>query len=130
MKFPYLVSAHGFGYLPGPVIPVAITGPLCTRTIEMLVDSGSIETVLPRPIARVLGIESLGEQIEMAGLSGQLRGEVASAALRIRGERFTSRIIVADTEVPLLGHRELFERFRVTFDDSDLALYLSPHLAK
>jgi predicted aspartyl protease len=127
MKFPYVVSDHGFGAIPAPVFAVRVRGQSHTITLEMLVDSGSLETIIPRAFAVKAGIAAGGERIRLAGVGGEIDGEVSSAEFGFRNEVFHSRVVIADTDVPLLGHRDLFERFRITFDDSEGALYLRAH---
>jgi hypothetical protein len=88
----------------------------------MWVDSGSDETQVPSWILEQPGVEVTDEEVLLSGFGqSHIRGSVALVELTFgRGAfRLRSRVVASpegETQLPLLGHRDFFERSFVSFD--------------
>ena len=70
----------------------------------MLVDTGATFTVIPRALARTLGIKRPRRYLSMRLADGRrVRAGVDVAILRIDGREAPATILVADVAEPLLG---------------------------
>ena len=119
MRFAYTPLATPDGRVRyAPLLEVRIFGSAGAQRLSMLVDSGSEETLLPKPVADLIGVLPAGEEIELLGVGGVVRGRVASGELRFKDQTFRSRLVVSAAPLAVLGHQDFFERFRVTFDGS------------
>lgn len=87
----------------------------------MLVDSGADETLLPFDLANGLGLALTEEECALASVAGVIDppGKVGIAQFQFGGGRFTfqSRIVAhTAVRVPVFGHSDFFERYRVAFE--------------
>ena len=115
MKIAYTRTATSEGRVRfAPLLEVRLHGPAGVQRLQMLVDSGSEESLVPRPIAELLGVPVVV-------------GRVASVEIRFKDQGFLSRVVVSDVALPVLGHQDFFNRFRVTFDSNERAFYVVPH---
>lgn len=122
MKFPYVRyrSDGGAADVWRPVAPVLLKGPLGSAELEMLVDSGADETVLPLELLEAIGIETREADVVLAGAGGEI-GDVqrAEVELEIGDLRFVSRVVAVREQFGpffVLGHRDLFDLHFVSFD--------------
>lgn len=90
--------------------------------VTMIVDSGADATLLPRWIAQILGIDLKrdGQPVEMSGVGGdEIVWLVRNVNARLgTWERWIPiGFLDHDNIMPLLGRKDFFETFRVTFTD-------------
>ncbi len=78
--------------------------PRRSMELEFLIDTGAIYSVVPRPIARRLGLATLGrEQFTLADGTHRTY-DIAEAIFELGGRRRTSTIVLGPPNVtPLLG---------------------------
>jgi hypothetical protein len=131
MKFRYL--SESLGQEPfdrvRPMLRVLVVGPRGRARALMLVDSGADETLIPTALADGLGIASTGEECALATVTSGLEppGKVGLAQLQFGGGRFSfqSRVVShPHVRVPVLGHSDFFERYRVTFDAANRLFFV------
>ena len=91
------------------------------------VDSGADTTLLTREDARLLGIDLYkGEKVPVSGiLKGTIDGYEHTLNVRIASKIFKAAVIFSDSnETPrLLGRKDIFEKFRVCFDETKRKTY-------
>ena len=117
---------HEFGYEPigeklYPIIPLLVGFGNDWVPINALVDSGANLCIFNADVGRALGIEiEKGEKLILSGIAGKITSFVHKIKLNIEGEEmeveaaFTDELAVS---INLLGRKDLFERFSITFDD-------------
>lgn len=92
-------------------------------SFDFLVDSGADRTVINRSLGLALGFEvSSGENpISLGGVGGVASGYLRNLNLWIGDVQVTTEIIwIQSDRVPLLlGQRDVFDRFNITFSKSD-----------
>lgn len=86
------------------------------------VDSGADITLIPRSLGEMLGLELVGDIIELGGL-GDTKVPVIIKEIEIKLGRYLFPIHVAwaliDEIPPLLGRKDLFIKFVVSFDEEN-----------
>lgn len=139
MKFPYLrylsVAAGTKQEILRPVVPVDLAGPEGEIDYYGLVDSGSDDTLIPRLLARELGLAvDDSQQSKVVGIGGEIV-VVSSANLELRIAR-EGRFYSWDATVGvvgvkedehdfvILGHSGFLEFFVATFDGQQKTLEL------
>jgi hypothetical protein len=122
-SFPYVMEKIKDGFVYRPKIPVTIS--YSGNRIETygFIDSGSDITILPKEIAKVLGIELTGRQAEIGGIGGGLLKVVIEFVNLDVGGTFLSQIKVhipteesKDVDQLILGHEPLFQDFNINFE--------------
>jgi hypothetical protein len=117
LRIPFLTGAPA---LPRPVLKVRVIGPSDWAVAWMLVDSGADETVLPQRFLERLGVSFSSERAVLGGMGqDRIEGKVGSVAMEfgIGQFSFNSRVIAGpDMPIPVLGHRDFFERYFVCFE--------------
>lgn len=97
------------------------------KSFLMYVDSGADTTLLTKDDANLLGIDLYrGIKIPVGGiLKGTIDGYEHNLKIRIADQEFRSSVIFADSnETPrLLGRKDIFEKFRVCFDEKKHKIY-------
>lgn len=143
MRFAYLryISQKNrtITHIYRPVIPVDLAGPDGEIDFYGLVDTGSDDTLIPRIVARELGL-SVDEQdtSEVRGIGDEVVS-VASAEVELRisdGTEFASwkaKVgIIGDEEdegdFVILGHAGCLDFFTATFDGDRRALEMFPNI--
>ncbi len=87
----------------------------------MLVDSGSLETLVPSSIMRRLGAPLSEERVELVGLGGaKMEARIAKVDIDFAFGRFkfTSRVAVSpelEKQLCVLGYHDFFLRYRLAF---------------
>jgi len=74
-----------------------------TVTVRMLIDTGATFSVLPRALARSLGITHLRSARVSLGNGQRRRVEAGIAVFGLGGREAPSTVLVADTVEPILG---------------------------
>jgi len=114
---------------PRPLLNVSVVGPRRHAPALMLVDSGSSETMLPKRFLEALGVQFSGEKSEVSSFCAERHeAEVAAVTLRFGGGRFevSTRVLGFPGQcVPVLGLRDFFGRYVVSFDAGGLSFFVS-----
>lgn len=118
-----------------PLLPLILRfGNKQTPIMEGLVDSGATDLLLPKFVAEELDLPHL-EEDTMNGIGGEYPAYKTKVNLQIgRGGRtfnfgeIDACISGVDMDSPILvGHKPLFETFKITFDTKKEKLYLIEH---
>ena len=92
-------------------------------SFDFLVDSGADRTVINQPLGLALGFEVLSGEtpVSLGGVGGVASGYLRDLSLWIGEVQITTEIIwVQSDRVPLLlGQRDVFDRFDITFSKSE-----------
>ena len=92
-------------------------------SFDFLVDSGADRTVINLSLGLALGFEALSGEIpvSLGGVGGVASGYLRDLCLWIGDEQITTEIIwIQSDRVPLLlGQRDVFDRFDITFSKRD-----------
>ena len=125
VSFPYLKERVKGGYVLRPKIPITISHK--GNRIETLgaIDSGSDITIVPRELAKTLGIEIKGREKEISGIGGGVL-KVVSEYVNIKVAEYLipqARIHIPieksqDVDVVILGREPLFQEFNITFEEN------------
>ncbi len=119
MKF-YYQFFRGFYY---PIIPVVIIGKGKMINASAIVDSGASISIFNSGIGKLLNfdIES-GEKHIFQGASAKLVGYIHKIRMIIAGKEIECKVAFSDelsTSFNLLGRQDIFDEFRVCFDDKE-----------
>jgi len=131
-SFPYVMEKIKDGFIYRPKIPMTISYKESRIETYGIIDSGSDITILPREIAKILGIELTGKQTEIGGIGGGLLKVVIDFVnLNVGG----NPIIHAKVHIPtegsndadqiILGHEPLFQEFNITFEFNSKRIVLN-----
>ena len=120
VEFPLSPLKGREGIVPEPILPVGIQTPHGEKLYDFLLDSGADATLLPRSVAREVGIDlhscptSTTQGVEGRGIT------IYHAALSVRIGPWIEKVRCAfashDRIPPLLGRLDIFSRFTITFD--------------
>jgi hypothetical protein len=108
-----------------PLLWTRVRGPFGTRSFFLLVDSGAVETILPRRALDLVGItECTGEKMDLAGIGGTVSGADVFEGVKLEfgpNWRFGLKTrVVAHRDIEprfaVLGRRDFFLRYFVGFD--------------
>jgi hypothetical protein len=129
MKVGYTQVGEGsFPWLP--LLRIDFHGPKGHSGIRALVDSGSMETMIPESVLRRIGVPATAEEVELTGMAGQKAfGHVAQVEAQFDETPFMSRVVVVPDDVvaiPILGHRDFFLKFWVAFDAPNRVFFIAP----
>jgi hypothetical protein len=125
------------GVLYRPEIPIRVHGPLGSKLLRALVDSGSDDTILPLPIAQNIGAKiDASHRWRVEGFGGNaldaIVGEI-DFELVTPAERFwwTAKVGLieftnSEDEFAILGHAGFLDFFIDTFDGGIHAVELLP----
>jgi predicted aspartyl protease len=108
-----------------PLLKATLVGTNGRARLNMLIDSGSNETMIGKTVANRLGLTVSNEEVELTGMAGSRAiGRVGAATIEFGFGRysFRSRIVVApdfESHPVLLGVRDFFLRHRVVFQASE-----------
>jgi predicted aspartyl protease len=144
MNFEYssIVAAEpgtgDFILLRRPEIPMTVCGPHGEQSYIALVDTGADNTILPKSIADVLGIQLRASAAPAAIVFGGHRAELLTgeAVLRVEsdGASISWKAAVcffdfpsAKEETVILGHTGFLEYFTAVFDGHECTLSLLPN---
>ena len=113
-----------YGSIWRPVAEVLLEGPRCSFSDLFYVDSGADIKLIPDEMGRLLGLERPQEgKQELAGVGGHTIGvHVVILPMSIGGHRCHAQVAWAfNDDVPLLlGRTDIFDTFRVGFDQQAL----------
>jgi len=120
-----------------PEIPITIYGPLGSREIVALVDTGADNTILPEAAARALGIPLVpargpaarafgGQAISLSYADVEVELVHSDAPLRWTAQVFFMSM-GADDETVVLGHQGFLEYFTAMFIGDECVLDLVPN---
>jgi hypothetical protein len=123
MKFPYrsLPVASGGAGEPEPIVRVVLVGPRGRAITRAVVDSGSVETMLPAEALELAGIAVSSEEVLLSGIGGaSVACRVAQARLELAHGRiqYESRVCAfprGTRQLAVLGRKDLFLRYYVAF---------------
>jgi len=91
--------------------------------IRMYIDSGADMTLIPLSFGRLLSLELKKDEIEhLRGVGGgEVPVIVTNVEIRMNGLEFPISVAWAPEEdvPPLLGRTDLFDRFRILFDQGE-----------
>lgn len=131
MQFPYARTRGG----KAPIIPIQVKGCRRWHPLKVYVDSGAYCSILHPNDARRLGVDELPDQRVTIQTSG---GRATDLKLyRLPAKIGTWRGLVTfgvpqgfDLAYNLLGRIDVFDQFRITFDDGAGVLSLAPRRAR
>ena len=114
-----------FQYAHRPVIPVQVKDAQGNwQTVHMLSDSGNDITIINMRTAMQLGFnDGMGVQTEVRGIGNQSQPSVARDGVYIRiGDTapIPITVLIMNTDMNLLGRKDIFDNFRVTFDQNNV----------
>ena len=108
-----------------PIIPLRIKGKKRSIKTTAILDSGADLTLIPKDIAKLLGLDLKGNRENSLGIGGDVPTIEAKAQIQLgRGSeryRFKIPVLVLDTDQSmhiLLGRKGFFDKFRITFDEA------------
>ncbi len=115
-----------------PVVPIEVRAKKRWRRIFAYVDSGAAYSILTVATARRLGLMRIKARRLAVTTSGGQTQKISLHRLwvRLAGQRLSITFGVPrgfDLDFNLLGRRDLFERFQITFDDKNGLLTLTPN---
>ena len=125
------------GVLYRPVIPLRITGNQGDAYVWALVDTGADETLMPRALAEVIGIEpNDARQTWVSGYGGS-RVPVAPAEVTLQigraGKSLSWQATIGfapfeepEDEIALLGHAGALQFFNITFSGNKREVEITP----
>ncbi|NYZ76301.1 retroviral-like aspartic protease [Candidatus Micrarchaeota archaeon] len=115
-----------------PAIPITLIGRKEKLDVIALVDSGADVSAISKDLADILGVDLAGKQEEVVGIGGKVpsvRTRI-DASIRNAHERYTFTLnvmVVLDEKIEfgiLLGRRDFFENFDVTFRENEEKIIL------
>ena len=128
MSFPY----HRRGDSSAPVLPAMVLAGGRWRRLHGYVDSGAAFSILKVSEAKRLGLLKVrGRNMAVTAGGGRVfRISLHRLWTKIGGQRVSITYGVPrdfDVDLNLFGRRDLFQRYRVCFDDARGILELVPH---
>lgn len=114
-----------------PVLPVTIVGPSGeSPPVLALVDSGADSSLFPMQIAGLMGVDLADcEQAVSMTAGGPSTRYVWKEGLQttVLGKTVRLRGAFGSSPVVLLGRRDFFDEFRITFDERAKTFSLDPY---
>ena len=128
IRIPYTKKQTIFGEVCNPQIIIQVLTQYGYQRFIFLIDSGADCTIVPRAMARLVGI-NLGSQPDtlIRGAKATRRGLRAykgELKVRFAGEEFSLRCLITESDrTPfLLGRLDFFSKFNVTFAKDEVIL--------
>ncbi len=124
-EFPYLRfdvrndKGKIIDYAFRPMIPVQLSHQDKSIVVHALVDSGADHCIFPADVAEYLGHRlKSGEKRKFQGIGGDIHGYLHQNYLKLLGKSIRCNIYFSEeyNDFGLLGQREFFSNFKVTFD--------------
>jgi predicted aspartyl protease len=126
MKFPYIFLRGN--YLP--IIPVTLIAGDKTFEANAIVDSGATFSLFHASIGRDIDIDvESGEKHIFQGASAKLVGYIHKIKMVIANKEIECRVAFSDelsTSFNLLGRQDIFDNFKVCFDESEKTVEFVP----
>ena len=118
-----------------PMIDVEFINGSKRFTVKALLDSGADSCAISSDMATALGLDAGGERSVSLGVTGSAESVIRTLNIRLSvahesyNLKVPVRILFVDERdsgsfVPLLGRSELFDRFRMTFDQKKSRIIL------
>ena len=116
-----------------PAIPVTLSGIKESLDVIALLDSGADMTAIPIGIAEIIGADLSGKKEEVVGVGGKVSAVESKIICIVKGghEKYnfslTVKVLLGDLEGKfpiLLGRKDFFENFDITFKESDKKMVL------
>lgn len=124
-QVPYQAMPNG---QTGPLVRVAFSYTRLTKTFFGLVDSGADRSACSVAVARLAGIDVDAVPVErIRGIGGATRARRCPIDLLIFGHRIGTEILVVETNIVLLGRRDVFAVFQFGFDERAKTLLIEPY---
>lgn len=128
MRFPYTRLRDG----AAPIIPILVRGRRRWHKVWAYVDSGAYCSILRPEEAQRLGVADLLPQTVMISTSGgrSMRLKLYRLAARIGAWRGLVTFGVPqgfDIAFNLLGRKDIFEQFTISFNDTACTVQFRPH---
>jgi hypothetical protein len=112
----------------GPILPVVFEYTRQTERHYGLVDSGAEWSACSAGVARAAGVDLQQFPVErIRGVGGITRARRCPIDLLILGRRIGTEILVLETNVVLLGRRDVFAAFQFGFDERASTLLIEPY---
>lgn len=128
IRVPYTKKQTIFGEINNPLIVIQVLTQQGYQRFIFLIDSGADCTMVPRYMARLVGI-NLGSQPDtlIRGVEATRRGLRAHKGelkVRLGSEEFSLRCLITESDnTPLvLGRLDFFSKFNVTFAKEEVIL--------
>ena len=129
-EFPLPEIETELGLQPVPTITLPVKTPKGYVLFHFLLDSGASFTMLPLPLADVLGVDLAGaREMVVRGIEGPgVSVRLAEITLRIGEVELTIPCLFSSKEdAPLLlGRMGFFSHFNITFDNRRKRIVLEP----
>ena len=123
------MTRYVFRYVPFrgaafPIVPISLkTSTSFWFTTNALLDSGATISLFDGAVARILGISiGKGKRIRPVGIGGAIRAYTHKLTLKVGDEEFEGEVAFSSGRgipINLLGRTSVFERFLVSFDESN-----------
>lgn len=119
------------GKFPAPIIPLQVKGPLGWREVWGYVDSGASFSIFGAADARRLGIDltKVPETYATVGDGSQIAVYPRRLSVKIGPVQLTATIAFSPrlgVGFNLIGRKDIFERFDVTFRESKRLILFRP----
>lgn len=117
------------GYVWMPIIKIWVVYRGQSHRVGAVVDSGADHTTLPFSLAKPFGIDpTSGIPVTVMSASGPVQNYMHDGFLvKIANHEFHIPVLFSDNlPITLLGRNEIFEYFKVTFDQKRLKVRLDP----
>lgn len=124
--FPYIKDISGQYF---PVIPLVLKYKHRKIDTDALIDSGATFSVFQPAIADYLGIKiDSGKKIILGGVGGKIKGYLHRLNINVSDKVFACPVVFSReylVSFNLLGRKEVFEKFRIIFDEKKRMVELS-----
>ena len=109
------------------MVPVYL--PQADFSIEALMDSGANISIFHPDLAFRLRLKiNKGSPIDLTGVGGRIRAYIHPLELEIGSRRFITYVAFSEdfkVSLNILGRRDVFEQFRITFDERKKQIVLT-----
>lgn len=126
MKFPYQFFRNAYY----PVIPLTLVHKEKRVNTSALVDSGAVISIFNSSTGSGLGVDvESGEKRIFQGVSAKLIGYVHNMTMFIEGKEIKCKVAFSGelgTSFNLIGRQDVFEKFRVCFDETEKYVEFAP----
>ncbi|MBU1134931.1 MAG: hypothetical protein KKG13_00250 [Nanoarchaeota archaeon] len=117
-----------------PMIPVTFKGSKGMIDAVCLLDSGADVSTIPRGLAEIIGLDLSGEKEEIQGIGGSIEAIVSRVLIIIQRKHEKYQISAEVRVIPpqdnedkfpiLIGRKDFFESFNITFKESNRKIIL------
>ena len=125
ISFPYQPDVKGNLF---PLVSISLSYKDNRNDYFALIDSGATVSIFKIDVAEYLGVEiEKGEEIVMSGVGGWIKGYVHKLTLEVAGQKLTCPVVFSReylVSFNILGRKSFFEKFKITFDESQKRVIL------